>query len=296
MNFIKSIGACTSVLLALFVANTLSAQNLSGDTWASAQENGSASITAIYLQEDAFAYPDANGVPTGVEIDIFNQFSNWLKNSKKIMLDVNYVAEPSFQKFYSTVENGGDGLVGLGTVTILERRKREVQFTPPWINNIAVLVSHQSASDLNSLDNIAKSFAGMKAVVAKGTTLEGYMLQLKANYFPNVPVEYVSSQMEVVQKVASDPNYFAYMDLSIYWPAYDKEGMPIKRHEVGDLATETFGFILPLGSDWIEPLNEFFNLGSGYRSNPAYRNILLKHLGGEVTKMLQLAQTKSENR
>lgn len=98
--------------------------------------------------------------------------------------------------------------------------------------------------------------------------------------------------MEVVKKVAENPSYFAYMDLSVYWPAFDKQKLPIKRQAVGDLSSETFGFIMPLSSDWDEPLEEFFKLGRGYRSNPAYQSILMKHLGVEVTKMLQLAQMR----
>lgn len=280
----------------LFLATALPSfsQLASGDTYADAIKNKKAKLTVAYLEEDAFAYPDEKGTPQGVEIDIFNQFIIWLRNSKKIIVTPEYVAEPSFQKFYSDVQNGGKGVVGLGTVTILERRKSEVKFSPAWINNIAVLVTHSSAADLEKLENISRTYSDKKALVARGTTLEGYIKELKEKYYPSLEIEYVESQMEVVQKVADDPSYFAYMDLSVYWPAYDKQKLPVKRQAVGDLSSETFGFIMPLSSDWDEPLQEFFQLGRGYRSNPAYQSILMKHLGVEVTKMLQLAQMRDQ--
>lgn len=281
------------IVIALFLfSNGLNAQISGGDSWAAAKERKSGKITALFLQEDAFAFIDAAGKPAGIEIDIFNQFVTWVKNAKGVTLEVNYVPEPNFQKFYTSVQNGPNGLIGLGTITILERRKSEVQFSPAFINNVAVLVSHQSAPDLDKLENISTAFAGRKLVVAKGTTLEGYSMDIKNKHFRDVKVEYVSSQMEVVKKVAEDPSAFAYMDISIFWPAYDKEKLPVKRHPVGDLSSETFGFIMPLKSDWSPVLTEFFNLGSGYRANPAYKAILMKHLGGEVTKMLQLAQNR----
>jgi putative glutamine transport system substrate-binding protein len=280
-----------SILLATLTPLTSIAQK-APDSWAAAKERKSARISAVFLQEDAFAYVDAAGKPAGLEIDIFNQFVNWLKHTKGVTLEVDYVAEPSFQKFYTGVKGGAANVVGLGTVTILDRRKTEVQFAPPFINNIALLVSHASVPDLSKLSQISDAFAGKKAIVAKGTTLEEHMLNLKKTYWPNLKIETVASQMDVVRKVAEDPSYFAYMDLSIYWPAYDKDNLPIKRQSVGDLSTETFGFIMPLGSDWNEPLTEFFNIGSGYRATNSYKSILMKHLGGEVTKMLHLTQQK----
>lgn len=284
-------------LFGLFIFGLLDAQDVAkNDSWAEAKASKQANITVTFLEEDVFAYFDKDDNPAGVEIDIFTHFQNWLKNSHGVQLNINWVGERSFQKFYSSVQNGANGIIGLGTVTILDRRKSEVQFTPPWINNIAVLVSHKSATDLQSLDEINTIYSDKTAVVAKGTTLEGYMKDLKNKFFPDLKIETLPSQMDVVHKVAEDANYFAYMDLSIYWPALDREKLSIKRQAVGDLSAETFGFILPTNSDWSEPLNEFFNLGSGYRSNPAYRAILMKHLGGEVTKMLQMAQAKAEGR
>ena len=266
-----------------------------GSTWAEAKAAGSGKIVAYYLEEDAFAYSDASGRVTGVNVDIFRHFVNWMKNSKGVTLDVEYIGERDFKKFYDTVKDAPDGTLGLGTVTILDRRKQEVQFGPPYINNIAVLISHTSAPNLVSLDEIGTIYGGKKGVAAVGTTLEGYLKNMKQRYYPALNIDPVSSQMDVVEAVAADPNYFAYVDLSVYWPAYDKRKMAIKRQAVGDLSAETFGFIMPLGSEWHEPLEEFFALGSGYRSNPAYKQILMKHLGGEVTKMLDLARQRAQD-
>lgn len=278
--------------VSLLITHQGFAQGLSGDSWANARETGKASITALYLEEEAFAFLDNNGKLTGVEGDIFAHFINWVKNAKGIELEINYVEETSFVKFYDMIKNSSGGVFGLGSTTILDRRRSEVQFTPPFINNIAVLTSHEDAPDLNSLDEIASKFSGMKAVVADGTTLLGYMQELKEAYFKSLEIEILPSQIAVAEKVASDPNYFAYVDLSIYWPAVSKQNKPIKRQAVGDLSAEQFGFILPLDSDWEPVIKEFFSLGAGYRSSNAYRAVLMKHLGSEVTKMLELAAQK----
>lgn len=279
-----------AVAMVFFYAGLLSAQVLMGDSWEKASAAKSGKIVAVYLEEDAFAYIDAKGNLTGIEVDIFEHFVNWVKNAKGVNLQVEYIGDKSFSGFYNAVQNAEDGVFGLGTITILERRATEVKFSPPFINNIALLVTHNSVGELSSMGQIATAFAGKKAIVAKGSTLEGYMREVKAKYHPNLVIELADSQIEAMDKVAVDPSYFAYLDLSIYWPGVQGRKLPIKRHAVGDLSQETFGFIMPLKTSWQPVITEFFNLGNGYRSNPAYKNILLRHLGPEVTKMLELAR------
>ncbi|TNE68626.1 transporter substrate-binding domain-containing protein [bacterium] len=283
-----------TLVLGIILAGNVTAQ-LKGDTYADALKNKKATIVAVYLEEEAFAFKDADGKVSGIEGDIFSHFVNWLKNAKGIDLKVSYIGEKSFAKFYEMVQNGSQGVVGLGTTTILDRRKSEVKFSPPFINNIAVLISNSSIPNLSSLNAMGTEFSKLKGLAAKGTTLEGYLRNATSTYYPNAKLEFLPSQGEVAEKVAQDPSYFAYVDLSVYWPAFDKQKMAIKRHPVGDLASETFGFIMPLDSDWDKVINEFFSLGTGYRSTAAYRNILMKHLGVEVTKMLEIARNQNSN-
>ena len=48
--------------------------------------------------------------------------------------------------------------------------------------------------------------------------------------------------------------------------------------------------ILPLDSDWGPLFDEFFAVGSGFKSSNIYRTSLIKHLGTEVVQMLKMAQ------
>lgn len=265
-----------------------------GDSWSSVQENKTGEITAVYLAEDAFAYTNEEGELTGIEIDIFQQFLNYLKNTQDINLDVTYVKKSkSFGNFYNTVKNSSGGVFGLGTVTILDKRKEEVQFTPPWINNVAVLVSYESVPTLQSMEELPEVFAGKTAIVIENTTLETRIKELKKNYFPRLKTTSVNSQNAALDMVIEgEGKYFTYLDVAIFWPAY-QNGEPVKRHKVGDQASEVFGFIMPKDSDWRPAFEEFFDLGGDYRSNPAYRKILIKHLGPEYTKMLEMARKKN---
>jgi ABC-type amino acid transport substrate-binding protein len=277
----------------LLLQNPLQAQQLQGDSWEEVKQNGSGEVTLMYYEEKGFAYENEQGELTGVEIDIFQQFVYYLKNAKDIMVDVNYVGTRDFTKLYNTVKNGDPGIFGIGNVTITPERRQEVNFSPPYLTNIAVLITHESVPDLSSMDAMPNQFSGMEGVVFEGTTHEQRMERIKNNYYPGMKITNVGSDSEVVDKVVNDTNAFGYVDLSIYWVA-KQQGKPIKRHPVGDQASENFGIIMPKGSDWQEPMQDFFSIGSGYRSTSAYRNILVKHLGAEVTQMLELARKKNK--
>jgi ABC-type amino acid transport substrate-binding protein len=277
------------VIVVLLLPKFGFAQQLSGDTYETAQWKKSAEITVVYLDEDAFAYKNEKGELSGICIDIFDHFTKWLKNSKGIELKVKFIGERSFMDFYSMVQHGTKGVIGLGSTTVLERRKTEVNFTEPYLTNIAVLVTHSSIPTLSKLEESAKLFRNMTAIAGKGMTLESYTKDLNNKYLPNQKMEYVITQSEIIDRIESDINIYGYVDLFVYWNAYKLQNKPIKRQEVGDLAVENFAFITPVDSDWAETMNEFFNLGSGYRSSNVYRNVLKKNLGNEVTSMLEIA-------
>lgn len=275
-------------------ATNLSAQVLTGTTWQSASSQKSGKIVIVYYPEEAFAYKDRQGQPTGVELDILSQFISWLRNAKGVDLEVDWIEQGDFEKLLDDVKKATGGVFGAGNITITDARKQELRFSPAYLNNIAVLITNTAAPDLKSLDQIGTTFKGMSAVVHKGTTHVGTLNDLKQRYFPSLSITTVNSDAEVIEKVASDTKLFSYTDLSNYWIA-KKENKPIKRQPVGDKTTEQFGFIMPLSSDWEPVMKEFFNLGSGYRSNVTYKRILMRHLGTEVTQMLEMAQASNKN-
>ena len=281
-------------LTVLVITYTTQAQSFKADTWADVQKNKEGSITILYIQEDAFAYTDESGKLVGITIEILEQFKNFVENTKKVRLNLNFVAADDFVKFYNDVKNAQGGVFGLGNVTITEERKKEIAFSPPYMTNIAMLVTHSSVPDLNDMSNFSTVFDGFTAMLYRGTTHEGRMLDLKQQYYPKLKTIEVDSDVAVIERISTDPKAIAYTDLSVYWLA-TQQGKTIKRHEVADDVSENFGIIMPKGTDWMPLIEDFFNLGSGYRANPAYRKILMNHLGGEVTKMLEIAYKKSQS-
>ncbi len=276
------------VLINFLTFNSFS-QNLSGDNFSDAEKTKNATVTFTYVETPGFVYKDASGKLTGVCVDIMTDFVTYVKQNYGIQINARYVGNgSSFKAMYDGVKNGSKGVFGLGNVTVTTARKGEIKFSPSFITNFAILVTHSSVPDLASLDQISSTFNGFKAYTAKGTLNEKRVDNVKSKYFPGVEITSVNSSPAVLEKVLIDKKSFSYLDLAFYLDAV-KERKPLKRHEVGDDGSEEFAFVMPKSSDWQPVLDEFFAANGGYKNSTEYKKILVNHLGLSAVKLLDSA-------
>lgn len=280
----------TGVLMMLVLATGMAlAQGYVGDTWAQVKATGQGTISLAYVETPSFVYKDNSGKLTGICVDITNEFVNWVNKTKGVKLQTKFVGDGSnFRGMYDKVKASTGGVFGLGNITITEERKKEVKFSPPFITNFAILITQNNVTTLNKLEDISTTFSKLTAYTAKGTLNEKRILELKKKHFPAMKVVTLDTSPEVYEKVFTDPNAFSYLDLAFYLKAVS-ERKSVKRHPVGDMAAEQFGFIMPMNSDWTPLLEEFFKSGGGYTNSTPYKNILTRHLGETGVKLLQSA-------
>ena len=275
------------LLLLIGIVPSVYAQTFTGDTWANVKSAKSGTISLAYVETPSFVYKDKAGNLTGICVDIMNDFVSWVNKNKGVTLNSKFAGDgTSFRGMYDKTKASSGGVFGLGNITITEERKREVKFSPPFITNFAILITQPAVPTLAKLEDISKTFAGLTAYTAKGTTNEKRILDLKQKYFPAMKISTTTSSQETLEKVFSDPNAFAYLDLAFYIEAVQMK-KSVKRHAVGDIAAEQFGIIMPSNSDWSPLLDEFFKAGSGYTNTKEYKTILVKHLGEAGVKLLQ---------
>jgi len=271
----------------LFNAN---AQQLSGDTFAQAKKNGSGVIVFTYVETPGFIYKDNTGRLSGVCIDILNDFVKYVNETYNIELKTKLAGNgSSFRAMYDGAKTGKGGVFGLGNVTITEVRLKEVKFSPPFIKNFSVLVSHSSVPTLKTFDDFGKGFNGMTAYTGRGTLNEKRILELKEKYYPELKVVQMASSTEVFTKLLADKKSFSYLDLAFYLDAIKKRH-PLKRHEIGDTKSEGFGIAMPFTSDWAPIMEEFFNKDGGYTNSDEYKKILINHLGVNAIRLIEAAK------
>jgi putative glutamine transport system substrate-binding protein len=264
----------------------LAAAQLQGDSWANAQRNREATIIITYFETPRFVYKGAEGKLEGICIDILREFVNYVQATKGIKIKVN-IQKPisNFTLFLKNIKAAKGGVFALGPFTITEERKKEMSFTPPYIKNRSILLTHNSAPDLSNLSNISNIFRGMKAYALRNSTQETEILEIKNLYYPDLEIVYVNNADELLSKTLSDTKSFTKHDFLYYADAL-QNGKPIKRHLAGEIQTNPYGFIMPKGSDWVVVWNEFLNETNGFTTRPEYRKILEKHLGYTPTRIL----------
>ena len=282
MKTLLTIAACLLTVTAF-------TQAYSGDTWATVSSKKAGTISIANVETPSFVYKDKSGALTGICVDIMEDFVKWVNANKGVTVTSKFVGDgSSFRGMYDKTKAATGGVFGLGNVTITDERKKEIKFTPPIITNSAILITQPSVPTLTKLEDIDKTFANLTAYTAKGTLNEKRIMDLKQKYFPSMKVTTTTTSQEALEKVFTDANGFAYLDLAFYIEAVQMK-KAVKRHAVGDKAAEQFGILMPLNSDWSSVVDEFFKANGGYTNTKGYKTILIKHLGESGVKLLQAA-------
>lgn len=274
-----------TALLILLISCSGKSDEMANSTWEDVQTSREGVVTLYYVPSDGFSYYTDNDRLTGVTIEIFRDFIDYVNVEYDVDVAIHYEPVERFSNFYQTVKNSIGGIFGVANVTITKERKNELMFSPPYMINIATLITNSETQELESIEEISSVFRDLDALAFKGTLHEERLVRIKESYLPDVEIHYAESNNEIINRVSESNSYFAYIDIYNYWRALE-EGAQLQRHEPGDISSEEFGIIMPLSSDWSGLMDNFFEAGDGYRNSDRYRSIFEEHLGEELTEIL----------
>lgn len=266
------------------IVATAPAGPVAASTFAEARATGEATITFFFVPASGFAYRDDDGALTGVTVELLRDFAHFVADAHDMDLRVEWVEEERWADFYGYVRDSEGGAFGVGNVTITEPRRHELDFSPPYLNNIAVLVTHEDVPELGSMGDIPTAFQGLTALPYPGTLHEDRLQAIRDRWLPDMLDRPVASNDELVSLLARG-GHFGYIDVYNYWRAR-QAGQPLRHHPVGDDASETFGVILPHGSDWTPVMERFFAARGGYIRSQRFQTLLRDHLGDELAELL----------
>lgn len=262
-----------------------------GSTRAEARATGKATLTVLYVEADGFAYRNADHQLDGLTIAIMRDFVSWFERYHATRVELNFVAEENWQTFYQRIVNAQGGVFGLGNVTITEERKAELQFSPAYLDNVAVLITNADTAELASWQQFPETFAGLKPLAFAGTLHEQRIQQLRDEYQPNSAIELVTSNPEILNLVANEA-FYSYIDAYNYWRAVE-QGVALRHHPIANEIGETFGIIMPHNNDWAVLLTAFFAAEGGYRNTDRYQDLLKHYLGAELAATLEQARRQN---
>lgn len=222
----------------------------------------------------------------GVEAEILKEFFKWCETKKKIKVTVKYFGYKSFNDFYESLKAAPANTIGAGTVTISEERKKQFDFSAPYLKNVAVFVSHGSVATLGADDESKLTSSKLTALVEKGSVHAEYMEKLQKDRFPRLQIKAVNEKLQDL--LESNPNFVAYMDIIAYRELIKNSETYFKIHRELNVTGENFGFVLPKDSEWTPLINEFMESGFGFTSTKKYQQILESYLGYEVIRTVEI--------
>ncbi|MEM6829262.1 MAG: transporter substrate-binding domain-containing protein, partial [Bacteroidota bacterium] len=169
-------------------------------------------------------------------------------------------------------------------ISITDERKKQMSFSPTFLNNIDVMVTHKDVPTLTSLQTIDSEFKGKTAYSIPSTTYYHTIESLKKESFPSLVIKPVQTPIDVLNKASSDENSFGYVDFILYLRSLENR-KSIKRHPIADVASDQYGIAMPLKSDWASIIKDFFD--TGYLQSLDYRKAITNHIGNQALRMVK---------
>jgi hypothetical protein len=159
-----------------------------------------------------------------------------------------------------------------------------MKFTPTYMNNQLVLLTHKNAPNVKGLSELRTAYKGFTAQVISGSTHVQAMEKIKKEHFPELKIEQVASGDIIIKNLSSNPRLFSIIDFTEYIGVIKKR-IPVKRQEVEIGGLEALGFIMSKQSDWDEPWKEF--LTPEYRNSIRYKEIIAQNLGHSFLSLVR---------
>jgi ABC-type amino acid transport substrate-binding protein len=268
-----------STLIFLFLLASLLGFSQAGDT--------------LYINYNVMA-PFSNVVdnkPVGIEIDIINEYAMWLKVNKKMNITVKYNSFSDFDLFYSITKKASKNTMGLGAITVAPEKAKEVDFSTPYLKNVAFCITNGNAPDIKTKNpsDITKGLGSMTALTIPGTNLSKYVNEIKKTFVKDLKINNETSQIKILDEIAKNVLNFGYVDAVEFW-FYLKSNPQkfLKMQKVLNQSKEELAFIMPKGSPHKALFNEFFSGPNGFKNNRNYRAILEKYVGSYMTQNMAI--------
>jgi putative glutamine transport system substrate-binding protein len=248
------------------------------------------SLIINYYENYPYAYNEGTTLK-GIEIDIISEYVAWLKQKKNISVVLSYKQYKEFSPFYNSAKTLNSKVLGLGSVTNNAEREKEVLFSPPYLNNLAVLITDGRVPTVKSKSqlDVSGTLGSLNAFVVSNSSHINYLNSIKKLFVPALKISFTETQKNVLDKIAADKNVFGYVDIVAYW-SYLKQNPDkfLKIQKAFNEPKEQLGFIMPKNSIHAAYIYEFFEAGFGFTSTKIYRQILEKYLGREIIDAVEI--------
>jgi ABC-type amino acid transport substrate-binding protein len=254
-----------------------------GEPWQKVRPAKTGTMMCLWNEAYGIAYRNDQGKLAGVCIDMLEDFRLFVKAKYEVDLVIEFREEKSFAKFLTLIGKSPT-LLGVSTVSVTEERKKRFHFSPYFISNPNIIVTHKDAPKLSSLNEISTIYKGFSMKVIAGSTHKDIANSVRARYAPDLVIAEGTASRDIFNEMRTNKNLFTIIDFGEYLGAH-KNKFPITRQPVKLEMEDKLAFIMGKNSDW-EPLWREF-LTDEYRQSSRYKKIISENLGLAYLGMIQ---------
>lgn len=270
--------ALTLLFIPIFLfQNVLFAQT----SWKKVQENKQGTIKVYYHQSEGFIEKTTDGFE-GIEYDLIIDFTEFLRQTHKVDLDLDFIEINDFSELYNKGKIGKSGEFFTASLSITPKRLKEVAFSPPYMLDIEVMICSDDLPVVYDTTSFIENFSNARGIVLKHSTYETNLKQIKENYLPDLQIDYVPTYEELRTKIASENSVFSYTQLVGYLLRKQK-GVSFRRQNVFKVTRTGQGIMFSKSSDWSEPVKEYF---TSQRFTSTITDVLKKYLGDDISDFI----------
>ncbi len=280
---------CSALLVAVIINFLAKGQSFSpAPSWKEVKGNKKGTMVCLWNHGYGLVYKADDGHLKGVAVDILKDFKSYVSTKYKTQLDFQFVEETSFSNFLKSVSDQPN-VIGVSSVSITEDRKKFLQFSPPYLSNPNVIITHRSANNLTRIDEIAQLYKGCTLKVVEGSVHDQYAKRIRSQYFSDLTIQYASSSKLIFEEMEHDKKVFTIIDFGEFLGAY-KDNKNLVRQNVELDLVDKMGFVFSKQSDWAAVWQEF--LTDEYRSSTRYKQIISGNLGSAYLSMINKIEKK----
>lgn len=273
------------ILILLFASIFVSGQS----SWRQIKQNGSGKVTFYWFPNNV-NIAESKDVIDGIEHDLAFAFIDFINKKYDIDIEVEWIETKSFETVMQTVQSSTGGVFGASSISITEARMESLNFTPPYLADIAVLVSSPQVPIAHSPTDFTDIFNGKSAITIANTTLYDALGELGNSLDIDFDLNYVSNSGLIIEEIEKQSNAFGYIDLPNFLVSV-QNGSKIRRQFFYPIKLRGLAMIYPKRSDWQEPVEDYFNSEQFVIDK---NEIIGKYFGDDISSIIERISRSAE--
>ncbi|OJJ16369.1 hypothetical protein BKI52_34335 [marine bacterium AO1-C] len=260
----------------------LSLAQAPSSSWKSVQASKKGSVEVYYVENEPFIYRTGNTL-AGIEKELLDTWVAFVKTKYQVDITLRFRPLANTQSVYEKIKKSqkNEPILGISSLAITPERLNDVTFTTPYCPEIAVLVSNSAVPGIQNSEELKKILADFTVLYTRNERFEEYLSEIRKR-LPQVKSSMVNNAQEILKRIDTGIDNFGYTALPQYLAGRQK-GLRIKRQNLLKITHEGYAMMLPLGSDWKQPLEAFYKSEAFKAKLPV---ILKKYLGQNIDELL----------